>query len=393
MLFSLEMIQAKHGDCLLLHFGTAASPKLMIIDAGPSGVYQSFLKPRLKEIIANRGLNGKLPVSMIMVSHLDDDHAQGLCELTDEMIADGNGTFLDVTHLWVNTFDDILGNNQIPSIAAIPASGNAASIADLGIPGLNELKEEEQAVIASTAQGRLLRDNARTLTLAVNKPFKKLENSAAILVRGDSANSVVPLSGIKITVVSPDEERLIKLQKQWDKDLKKAKEKGDPSIIAAAFENKDTSVFNLSSIACVVEASGKRILLTGDGRSDYILTGLKKNKLLGAGDKLHVDILKMPHHGSIRNMSGSFLEKITADHYVISADGNYDNPDQELLDLLLAKVKKGVVHFTNSTGKKDLETKMANFKKKVDSKGKFKIDFLPAGRNSKIIDLDTKVNF
>ena len=37
---------------------------------------------------------------------------------------------------------------------------------------------------------------------------------------------------------------------------------------------------------------------------------------------MHVDVLKMPHHGSDRNMDRAFLERITADHYVFSGNGS-----------------------------------------------------------------------
>ena len=33
-IFTLEALQAKHGDALLLHYGDAASPRLIVIDGG-----------------------------------------------------------------------------------------------------------------------------------------------------------------------------------------------------------------------------------------------------------------------------------------------------------------------------------------------------------------------
>ena len=40
MLFTLEAVQALHGDALLLHFGKTSAPELIVIDGGPSiGVY------------------------------------------------------------------------------------------------------------------------------------------------------------------------------------------------------------------------------------------------------------------------------------------------------------------------------------------------------------------
>ena len=50
--------------------------------------------------------------------------------------------------------------------------------------------------------------------------------------------------------------------------------------------------------------------------------------------KLAVDILKLPHHGSIRNATPEFFQAIVARHYVISADGENGNPDLETLKVL-----------------------------------------------------------
>ena len=35
MIFTLEALEAKHGDSLLLHYGTKKSPQLIVIDGGP----------------------------------------------------------------------------------------------------------------------------------------------------------------------------------------------------------------------------------------------------------------------------------------------------------------------------------------------------------------------
>jgi hypothetical protein len=97
----------------------------------------------------------------------------------------------------------------------------------------------------------------------------------------------------------------------------------------------DKSVHNLSSIVVLVESQGKRILLTGDGRGDHTLEGLKAAKLLKGG-KLRVDVLKLPHHGSERNVAPDYFETIVAKHYVVSADGKFDNPDVGTLKMISA---------------------------------------------------------
>ncbi|HXO75696.1 MAG TPA: hypothetical protein VN824_10685, partial [Puia sp.] len=242
MLFSLEIMQADHGDCLMLHYGSPTKPDHIIIDGGPKGIYNNFLKPRLLAIRDNRAISDKLPISMVMVSHMDDDHANGICVMTDELINDADSAPFDVGHMWINTFDDIIGNIQLPVIAGVAASASAVSFSEGQIPGIRELEKDKHhivAVIASTGQGRQLRDNANTLSITLNHPFTTIGGSVK-LVRGDAGKTKVTWDqGLKITVLCPDDERLRKLQKKWDEDLKKAKD-GDDSIIMASITSLDT---------------------------------------------------------------------------------------------------------------------------------------------------------
>ena len=91
------------------------------------------------------------------------------------------------------------------------------------------------------------------------------------------------------------------------------------------------------------------MLLTGDARGDDILAGLAGARLLKNG-RCHVDLLKIPHHGSDRNVSTEFFQQVTADHYVISADGQHGNPDIAMLQMLsqARQADDGfTVHLTN----------------------------------------------
>jgi len=82
MIFSLDVRRARKGDCLLLHFGSENEPGLIMIDGGPGSVYKQHLRPRLLEIRKSRGLekNDPLPVDLLMVSHVDDDHIRGILD-------------------------------------------------------------------------------------------------------------------------------------------------------------------------------------------------------------------------------------------------------------------------------------------------------------------------
>ena len=147
--------------------------------------------------------------------------------------------------------------------------------------------------------------------------------------------------------LGPREASVEKLLAQWDKEIQQM---GVAVDAARAAEYADESVFNLSSICVLAEMIGKdckprRMLLTGDTRGDHIIEGLAAAGLLEGG-RCHVDLLKLPHHGSDRNLEPAFFETVTSDHYVISSNGEkFDNPDQDTLTWLAA-ARRGTGHFT-----------------------------------------------
>lgn len=104
------------------------------------------------------------------------------------------------------------------------------------------------------------------------------------------------------------------------------------------------------------------MLLTGDARDDHILAGLDAAAIAKDG-KTHVDILKLPHHGSIRNIRAEFFEHVTADHYVISADGRHGNPETDTLELIADGRADDdfTIHLTNRVGTDDLKTRLDAF--------------------------------
>ncbi|HMC22037.1 MAG TPA: hypothetical protein VKL19_09335 [Thermoanaerobaculia bacterium] len=332
-MFVFEALKARFGDALLLHWGPKNDPKLAVIDGGPPGVFAKTLRPRLKELAGG----DVLPIELMMVSHLDADHITGLLELVQDMkeIKDENTDPVPwkIERFWINTFNDLIGDDEVP------ASVTSAGVASLGDMQLGAMTAETTALIATVPQGRTLRDLLRPMKLNDNDPFKGL-----VMLQ---KKKLPPIGALQLTVVGPEREQLDALQHDWDKKIKPLlKKKGKPAEVA---EYLDKSVYNLSSIVVYVEFNGKNILLTGDARGDYTLDGLKKAGLLKNG-ALHVNILKLPHHGSNRDVDDDYFETISADHYVISADGTYDNPDVSTLEML-SKARKDdnfTIHLTNS---------------------------------------------
>jgi beta-lactamase superfamily II metal-dependent hydrolase len=348
----LEALNALAGDCLLLRYTDEQSgrevtwvidggPRDGAVDGKPIAVWKDFLLPRLREITNER----PIPIDLGMVSHIDDDHINGLQRITNILTAagPGNPAELKFARFWFNSFEAIIGKPAIQGLEAAglqPQSLNA-------VLKLHIDDEEAEAVIESLGQGISLAADLGTLRLGSNKPVNGL-------ISATQGQKSIPVSGADVTIIGPRKNRLDALQKEWIKALQKPSKKAKEAAIASLFlpdKKLDKSVPNLSSLAMLVKIRGKRILLTGDAQGKDLAEAWDE---LGLSDEdAAVDILKVPHHGSSRNNPEIFLRKFPAKHFVISGDGKHDNPDGQVVEAIvkLNKDRKFTIHFTNRSVK------------------------------------------
>ncbi len=353
---TLEALNALYGDCLLLRYpGSDGQEKFWIIDGGPraasdsSGqtisVWREVLLPRIEDIKdeINIDLNKPLPVALGMVSHIDDDHIFGIMNLMQKLVA---ATAMDPKEVkfdrfWFNSFEGIIG----PVPAGAPAGAHPAALASTlsaqNLPGVDD--EHSQAIMESVPQGITLASSLTSLGLKNNLPVRGL-------VVAKEGQSAFDIDGAKVTVIGPMQKRLDKLREEWAKALQKPTKEAQHAALQQLFlpqSAMDKAVPNLSSIVVLVEVGGKKLLLTGDANGDDIVTAWAE---LGLGaTPVQLDVLKMPHHGSIRNCSEKFLQAFVAKHYVFSANGKFDNPDPPTLEALVKMHgnRKITMHFTN----------------------------------------------
>jgi hypothetical protein len=313
---ALEVLRAEHGDCLLLTHGQ----EIVLIDGGPAKVYDSALKPRLQELVGERGQ--PVWIGLIMVSHIDDDHIVGLADMfaeAREREEQNRGPAeWRAGELWFNAFGALTGAN--PTAGSSGVKGAALEALAASAPG-----SESRAVAVGVKNGIALHEDALALGLKFNESA-----GGGLVERVGDGPTIEVVPGLTFTVVSPARARLEKLQKKWEEW-----ERDHPRAEAKKAENLDRSVFNLSSIAVLARSGERSLLLTGDARSDDLMEGLEALGLVTAdGPPLEVDVLKLPHHGSIRNVDKRFFDRVRARHYVISANGRDGNPEDETLALI-----------------------------------------------------------
>lgn len=318
-MLKLHAIQALHGDSFLLEYGTPRQPQYLLVDGGPDNVYASFLRPALAQLV---GAGGRL--ECVVLSHADDDHVIGLVDFFAELVSQreqGDPPFVEVGSVWINSFD--LDGAPVPVSVFAPAK-------------MVEIDAERVTLAqGGVAEGMDVRNMADRLGIPRNEGFDRNE------VELDTAPGPIRFGNLTLQIVGPTRANLERLRKEWQAWLRAHAETVVPAAAVDIRDkvNLDQSVPNRGSIMLLVEGDGKRILLTGDGRGDHLVKGLEQAGLMPKGGTFHVDLLKVPHHGSARNVTRKFFHQVTADTYLFSADGLHGNPDLATLIWLVEAVR------------------------------------------------------
>jgi hypothetical protein len=259
----LYVIQARFGDCLLLEYGNAAS-NFILIDGGPSGNYNDHVKPALSQI-----LNDHAQLNAVIISHVDNDHILGVLDLLVELKYQqdaGMKEFVTVEQLWFNSFKNTIDTGDME--ARIRAVNTIA--------GVNGLRMQEMSMaVNGIKEGHQVMSVARFLDIPVNPDAP---NGFYI---GGAAKTSIQKENIKITVVGPTTGNLEKLRVKWEEWIADNEQKiADGQYTKDFAAMSDRSIPNLSSIVLLVEADGKKILLTGDCRGDHLKEGLTESGCL-----------------------------------------------------------------------------------------------------------------
>lgn len=304
----------------------------MLIDGGPYQTFKNHLKPTLQKL----PLNGK--IDLIVLSHIDNDHIIGLLDLLNEIKNErdkGIRELVKIKKMWHNSFKDLL---QLPE----EPKKLLASI----FPSQNLIKSKniiESLVMKGFQQGTDLTKLAKILKIPINPGFD------GVIVVCDSMKSV-GLNDINLYLLGPTKKNIDKLRKEWNDWF--SKRQNTVKTESGLVQILDNSVPNLASITFLAEIKNRKILFTGDGLGRDVVDMLSKNALLDVNGKFHVDVLKVPHHGSDRNSTLEFFNTVNANYYIISANGRDDNPSLNTLRWIIETGKKRrpkKIIFTNMT--------------------------------------------
>jgi len=317
-MLTLRVVQAHFGDCLLLVHGN--QDKYMLVDGGPANTFAPHLQAVLSNIKPNR-------LDVVCLSHVDTDHTTGLQDLLAELrdaTDDNDPLLVSIGDFWINEFGttiDADNKKRDVQLANILQAVTPAGSMHLASDALSGIKHGHGLVLLAKQLGITINNHTQ------GQPW--LSGKINAFQHHD----------LDITVVGPTEKNLARLRREWDDWIEDQEERIKNGDLNAAIK-ADTSMPNLSSIQLLVKCNNKTLLLTGDGRGDHLISALEEADLLDDEGDFEVDVLKLPHHGSARNVTADFFERVRAKTYVISANGRDDNPDTATLSWMVAAAKK-----------------------------------------------------
>ena len=283
----LRVVQARYGDCLILENGSGKRRKNILIDGGPSQVYQPYLRKELQRIAGEGG-----QVDLMVLSHIDNDHVVGLLEMMTELKEQrqlGQPEIICVREMWHNAFRKIL-----------PEAGSEADVLEEEVlaqpvenPTLDGSDPQEDtedapaAVEFGVGEGVKLQLADELLKIPRNIRFPQE------LATLETSRRPQRLASLRLWLLGPSGDNVEDLRKKWMRwlDDKAGRVSFD---VSTPLVKPDDSVNNLSSIMLLAEAAGRSILLTGDGRSEDIIKGLESIGKLPQGGTCHVDVMKVP---------------------------------------------------------------------------------------------------
>jgi Metallo-beta-lactamase superfamily len=276
----------------------------MVVDGGPPEA-AGALEKRLNALPP-----GERVLDVVVVSHIDSDHIGGMLPLLAR-------EDIEVGDVWFN---------------ALP-----------------QLPAPDEPVTRSVHEGEGLFELLTGVSRSQPLPWNRVTDGRAVATSGDRTFRELDVpGGPRITLLSPTPKRLLALRRMWDQALTRMQRGepeefeppappeplGDLAALAATASTNDASIPNGSSIAFLLEHRGASCLLGADAFPTVLGGALWALANARGGRPVAVDAVKLPHHGSQKNVSAKLLTVVSSKQFLISTNGErFGHPD----DLSLAR--------------------------------------------------------
>jgi beta-lactamase superfamily II metal-dependent hydrolase len=304
---SVTAFPAGCGDCVLIEWDGARGHHRLLIDGGVASALDDGLGRYAVALP-----DGRLVVDVAVLTHIDLDHIGGA------IVAMRNG-WVDTRNVWFNGLDELRS-----------------------LTGDRRQGDEFETVIPPDLR---------------NQPV----NGGAIHIGDDGPLPVFDLAdGARCTVLGPSLDRLDKLRRAWDSGKRGVAEDPIADLLERLGDDfdhglirsfgGDRSVANGSSIVLLFEYGGTSLLLAGDAFASDLQESIRRLLEQRGLTTLKIDLFKLPHHGSMGNITAELLELIDPGTILICTDGTrFGHPDRETINLLRKHYPTTPIQFTDDT--------------------------------------------
>ncbi|MBM7029940.1 MBL fold metallo-hydrolase [Bacillus velezensis] len=354
-MIKVRMYPAKNGDCFLISLGEQ-NKKHILIDCGYTETYERFLKPDLIKINeAGEKLN------LMIITHIDADHILGAIRFIED---NNKNQFISIDEVWHNSYKHLQENEK----GDFKLSKQEEDILKGQISlGKSYIERDSQEGIDHTEISMKQGSTLGALLLKGNYSWNSSFMGKAVALENKEK---VEIENVAIRILSPNKSKLSKLERKWIKELRDKKwnfkinenelfddayefmmlmdeeviidhsavsrkgEERDKIIIEEAVKARtpiDTSEINGSSIGILLQFNEKKMLFLGDAHPDIICEGLKNLK------EFDFDLVKVPHHGSKKNMTTELANLLKSKIFLVSTNGvKHQHPDIESIAKIIS---------------------------------------------------------
>lgn len=336
----ITMLPAKAGDCILIEF--LKENYHILIDGGYADTYYNYLK----DILVDLSAKGKR-IQLLVITHIDADHIGGIQAFLRENGDADNPAIIEVDEVWYNAFSQIATEPK--------QQGSVSGYLRMVLQGKalqGNINSKSGSHDISVTQGNTVAE------LLLKHGYRWNERFMDRTVCTENVETVMLSDKIRCNLLNPGKEELNQLVNYWISDMKRNIRNFkiyDDVLYNAAFEGSlvndsteeyERKIKNISSSEIQSPDYWQINIVEWETRIDHSITNRSSISfllqydditLLFPGDcpmqlfqeKLpeHIDVVKLPHHGSWANISREFIKNTSVSYYLLSTDGEkYGHP-------------------------------------------------------------------